>query len=168
MIISRLGLNIGIGIAVMAGLGGFARAQAPAQATTRPEINAPLPTVPDEIIAFRQANFKWMGETFADMKKAIESDADVTPFAPKAADIAVWAHRIPTVFPVGTETGHNTKAEPAIWSNHAVFEERAAAMGLQAVKLASVAASGDKAAFADQYKVTGAACSACHRQFRAR
>ena len=55
-----------------------------------------------------------------------------------------------------------------MWSNHAVFEQRAAGLATEAAKLSTVAASGDKAAFADQYKVTGAACGACHRDFRAR
>ena len=160
-------LCLGIGFAA-ASLVGQAQAQAPTLATTRPEINAPLPGTPEEIIAFRRSNYKWMGDTFGDMKKAVDAGADVTPFAPKAADIAAWARRIPTVFPVGTETGHDTKALPTVWSDHAVFEQRAADLATEAGKLSTVAATGDKAAFADQYKATGAACGACHRNFRAR
>ena len=165
MILHRVCVGIGFTVAGMVGL---AQAQTPTQATTRPEINAPLPGTPDEIIAFRRSNYKWMGDTFEDMKKAVAASADMAPFAPKAADIAVWAHRIPTVFPAGTETGHDTKALPAVWSDHAVFEQRAADLATEAAKLSTVAATGDKAAFADQYKVTGAACGACHRNFRAR
>lgn len=171
MILSRLCLSIAFGATIASGIAGLAWAQAPAapaQATTRPEINAPLPGTPDEIIAFRKANYKWMGDTFEDMKKAIAAGADVAPFAPKAADMVAWAHRVPTVFPVGTETGHDTKALPAVWSDHPVFETRAAALATEAAKLSTVAATGDKAAFADQYKTTGAACGACHREFRAR
>ncbi len=165
MILHRLCLGIGFAAVGMAGL---ALAQAPTQATTRPEINAPLPGTPDEIVAFRRSNYKWMGDTFEEMKKAVASGADVAPFAPKAADMVAWAHRIPTVFPAGTETAHETKALPAVWSDHAVFEQRATDLATEAAKLSTVAATGDKAAFADQYKVTGAACGACHRNFRAR
>ncbi len=158
MVLSRFCLRAGVAVALMAGAAGLARA----------DVNSPLPGTPDEIIVFRKANYKWMGDTFGDMKKAIESGADVTPFAAKANDMATWAKRIPTVFPVGSETGHETKALPTIWSNRAVFEERAAALGTAAAKLSTVAATGDKVAFADQYKVAGAACGACHRDFRAR
>jgi len=106
MISYRVCLGIGV---VAASLVGPARAQAPTQATTRPEINAPMPATPDEIIAFRRSNYKWMGDTFEEMKKAIASSADVTPFAPKAADMVAWAHRIPAVFPAGTETGRDNQ-----------------------------------------------------------
>ena len=158
-------------LACVASLGAahLAAAQgAPAAATTRPELNAPLPSAPLDVIAFRRANYKWMGETFDAMKKAVADGSDVAPFAPKAADIAVWARRIPTVFPDGTQTGGETKAQPAIWTNHAVFEQRADALATNADKLATIAATGDKAAFAAQYQTTGAACGACHREFRAR
>ena len=57
MIVSRLCLSIAFGVAAASGMAGLARAQAPAQATTRPEINAPLPGTPDKIIAFRQSNY---------------------------------------------------------------------------------------------------------------
>jgi len=169
MHIARVWLGVGLAASLAAGVAGLARAQ---PATTRPEINAPLPGTPEEIIAFRQANYKWMGDTFGDMKKVIDAGGDVAPLAAKAADMAAWARRIPGMFPVGTETGgpagHPTKALPAIWTSKSTFDERSVALATQSAKLSTVAATGDKAAFAEQYKAVGATCGACHRDYRAR
>ena len=131
----------------------------------------PLPTKPEDVIIFRQSHYKWMGDQFYKGMKAAAApgyDGDVKQFAPVAANMAVWVRRIPTVFPKGTETGHETKALPAIWSNPTGFEARATADAAELDKLSTVAASGDKAAFAAQYQATGNACGACHREFRAR
>ena len=88
----------------------------------------PLPAKPEDVIVFRQGHYKWMGDHFyGDMKKAAAPGygGDVKQFAPIVANMAVWVRRIPTVFPKGTETGHETKALPAIWSNPTGFEQRA-------------------------------------------
>ena len=131
----------------------------------------PLPSKPEDVIIFRQGHYKWMGDNFyGDMKKAAAPGygGDVKQFAPIVANMAVWVRRIPTVFPKGTETGHETKALPVIWSNPTGFEQRATADAGELDKLSTAAASGDVAAFAAQYQATGMACGACHREFRAR
>jgi cytochrome c556 len=118
---------------------------------------------PDEIIAGRQAGFKHIGDMFfGSMKKGIESGQDVTTFATGAKEIADWGRKIPSEFPAGTETGHNTHAQPTVWSDRSGFETAAANLVTQADKLAAVAAAGDKAGFAAQWQTTGGACGACH------
>jgi cytochrome c556 len=123
---------------------------------------------PDEIIAERRAGYKHIGEVFKGMKEAVDSSADVTPLAAGAGDIVAWSKKIPTMFPLGTETGGGTHALPPVWSDRPGFETLAAKLTVEATKLQTVAGSGDKAAFAAQFKATGAVCGECHRTYRAK
>jgi cytochrome c556 len=121
---------------------------------------------PAQIIAERRAGYKHMGENFKAMKDAIDAGAPVVPLASKAAEIVDWARRIPTMFPPGTETGGGTHAKPAIWSNRADFDKRAEALEDAARKLEQAAQSGDKEAFAAQWKATAKVCGGCHETYR--
>jgi cytochrome c556 len=125
-----------------------------------------LAATPDDIIAQRQAGYKHIGDLFKGMKDGIDSGAEVTPFAPQAKEIADWGRKVPSLFPPGTETGHKTKARPEIWSDRPGFEKDAATLAQRADKLSQVAATGDKAAFAAQWKSTAQACGACHKSYR--
>ncbi len=107
-----------------------------------------------------------MGQNFKAMKDAIDAGAPVAPLAPKAAEIVAWAKRIPTMFPPGTETGGGTHAKPAVWSERGGFEKDAAALQEQAGKLEQAAQSGDKSAFAAQWKASANACGTCHKTYR--
>ena len=122
-----------------------------------------------DIIATRQAGQALVGGTFIGLLQAVKQKVpDVKPYANAAAAIAKWEPRFRTMFPPGTEHGHNTRALPAIWSNKAGFDKDSENLQAAADKLAEVAKSGDQAAFAAQVQVLGDACSACHKEFRAR
>ena len=123
---------------------------------------------PDDIIATRQAGFDLQGGVTEAMKAGVASGADVKQYEDGAKGLASWSQVIPSLFPDGTQTGHDTKARPDIWTKRAEFEQDAAKLHDQAEKLATLAAAGDKAGFATQFKATGAACGACHRQFKER
>ena len=125
-----------------------------------------LAATPEQIIADRRAGYKHMGENFKAMKEAVDSGADVQPLATRAAEILAWAQKIPTMFPPGTETGGGTHAKPEIWSNRADFDQRAQALQAAAAKLETAAQSGDKAAFAAQFKATAQVCGGCHKNYR--
>lgn len=127
---------------------------------------AALAATPSQIIAERRAGYKHMGQNFKAMKDAIDAGAPVEPLAAKAAEIVTWAKTIPTMFPPGTETGGGTHAKPAIWTDRAGFDKDAAALQAQAEKLEAVAKSGNKAAFAAQWKATAHACGTCHQTYR--
>jgi cytochrome c556 len=123
---------------------------------------------PDEIVADRRASFKHQGELFKAMKDGIESGADVKQFAAGAGYIADWAGKFPAMFPPGTETVGGTHALPPVWDDRPGFEKLAAQLKVEAGKLQQVADSGDKAAFAAQFKATGGVCGECHRTYRAK
>ena len=122
----------------------------------------------DAIIAGRQAAYDLMAGNGAAMKAAVDGGLAVKPYAAGAKGIAAWARAIPGMFPPGTDTGHNTKALPAIWSDRAGFEKDAAALATAADKLVVAANADDKAAFATAFKETSDACGACHHDYRAR
>ncbi len=153
-------LLIGLAAAA-AGLGGAATAQ-----------NLPAgPSVPfpaDTLIAARQAGFDLQAGVAASMKTVIDGGGDVKGLVDGAKGLSSWGHTIPAVFPDGTQSGHNTKARPEIWSDRAGFEKAAQNFWTQADKLATLADANDKAGFATQYTATTQACGACHRSYRVR
>lgn len=127
-----------------------------------------VPTKPDDIIAARQAGMALTGGMADAMKAAVQSGADVKPFADGAEAMAKWGMQYTALYPDGTQTGHDTKAKAEIWSDRAGFEKADAAFVQAAQKLAEAAKSGDKAAFAAAFTTTGQSCGGCHRNFKER
>ncbi len=136
---------------------------APAWAQSPP---ASIAVKPDVLIAARQSAYAMSAGTFVGMKNAIKDGEDLKPWAQAAADMAEWAEVIPSLFPPGTETGHDTKAKSAVWSDQAGFAKAAGVYADAAKKLAAAAKADDKAAFAAAFKDTAKACGACHKAYR--
>lgn len=128
----------------------------------------PVSVPSDELIAGRQAGFDLMQGVVAGMKAAIEAGQPVKPLVPGAKGLVAWSKVIPTEFPAGTESGHETKAKPEIWSDAAGFAKAAAGLQEAATKLVTLAEADDKAGFAEQFEAMGKTCGGCHRAYRAR
>jgi cytochrome c556 len=122
----------------------------------------------DDVIAARQEVYDLMSAVVVSMKDTVQSGGDVKDYKDAAEAIATWGRIAPSMFPDGTQEGHDTHAKPNIWSDREGFTKAAANLSEQATKLAQVADSGDKAAFADQFKATTAACGACHKVYKSR
>lgn len=132
---------------------------------------APVLTAPaqaQDYIAIRQAGQDLMAGTFGGLRIAVTAKTDVKTLLPAANGLAAWMRVYPTLFPKGTETGGNTKALPAVWSDRAGFDKAAANLVDAAQKLADLAKAGDTEAFAAQVKAVGEACGACHKDYRAK
>lgn len=91
--------------------------------------------------------------------------------AESARKLSAAAKEITPLFPKGTSRGEfdekMTRALPKIWEDWKTFEGTAAALGVEAAKLASVAEGGDKDAIAAQFGMIGKnGCGACHKPFR--
>ena len=128
-----------------------------------------VPMTSDAIIAARQAGYDNMSASVADMKRAVDAKVtEVKPFKNNADAIVHWARAVPTLFPPGTEKGHNTKALPTIWSDRAGFEKAAANLASAGEALSKAAEANDAAAFAVAFQNTGKACGGCHHDFRAK
>jgi cytochrome c556 len=140
------------GLLVCALGAGVVRAQTPAQ----------------DIIVTRQAGFSLQQAAFNAIRAAIEGKQDLKPYEKAAAAIAFWSGQIPSVFPPGSETGHDTKAKPAVWSDRTGFEKDAQDASAAADKLAPLLKAGDSDAALAQLKVLDNACVACHRAYRNR
>jgi cytochrome c556 len=122
----------------------------------------PMQPTAQEIVAARQAAFHLSGAAMGNMRAAIERDADPKSQAYAARGVARWAKALPTLFPDSTASVTPSRARPEIWVAKADFEAKAAAYAAAAERLAEVAASGDKQAFAAQHRATAATCKACH------
>jgi len=144
-----------------AGLGSVATAQT---VPTGPSISYPA----DTFIAVRQAGYDLQAGVAAGMKTVIDAGGDVKGPVDGAKGLSSWGHTIPALFPDGTQSGHNTKARPEIWSDRAGFEKAAHTFWMEADKLAVLADANDKAGFTSQYTTTTQACGACHRAYRVR
>jgi cytochrome c556 len=123
---------------------------------------------PEETIAARKANRKRTGDIADGIKKALAGGATAESQLAATQELDTLAHAHGALYPPGTETGGETKALPAIWTNRAGFDEADAANVAAVDKLLAAAKSGDTAAFTTQFGAVGATCGACHRNFRAR
>jgi cytochrome c556 len=99
---------------------------------------------PFDPIETRQAGFDQMAAIIGAMKAAVDAKESPKPLADSAKALARWGKVIPTLFPPGSDTGHNTHAKPDIWSNRAGFDTAAADFSAAAEKLADAAATGDR------------------------
>lgn len=120
---------------------------------------------PEQIVAARQSAYILSGGSFAAMKAAADSGADVKQLVFPARSLARWARTLPSLFPAGTNLPAS-KALPTVWSDRAGFEARAAAYADAARLLAETAQTGDRAAFLAQWTNVRGTCGACHDSFR--
>lgn len=86
----------------------------------------------------------------------------------QAEVLATNGARIPTLFPAGSgpESGVETLALPAIWTNRADFEAKAKTLADEAGRLLQLARANDEAGFKAQFPKVGAVCGGCHTPYR--
>ncbi len=119
-------------------------------------------------IEIRQTGLDLLNGDFVGIKAALAAKGDLKPLEFPVQSIQRFAALMPSLFPKGSETGHNTKALPEIWSDQAGFQKAAANLGEAAGKLVVAVKANDADAAAAAFKGVGDACGACHRSFRAR
>jgi cytochrome c556 len=118
----------------------------------------------------RHEHFESLGKAF----KALDTEAkkaapDAAAMAASAATIDDLAHQLPTWFPAGSgpQDGVKTHAKPEVWTDADAFAERARHLRDATGALRAAAPEGVEAMRA-KMKDVGAACGACHKQFRAK
>ncbi len=121
-----------------------------------------------DAIETRQAGQDLLNADFAGIRAVVAAKGDVKTLEKPADAMARWIRQFPSQFSPGSDTGHNTKALPAVWSDQAGFRKAADALADAADKLSQLAKAGDADGVASQVKVVGDACGACHRTYRAR
>jgi cytochrome c556 len=121
-----------------------------------------------DVIETRQAGQDVFSGTFAGIRAVVAAKGDVKTLENPAKYMTRWMKQYPSLFPKGSDQGHDTKALPAVWSDMAGFQKAANEMADASTKLAELAKAGDADGVAAQVKVMGDACGACHRTYRAR
>lgn len=128
--------------------------------------------VEDQITA-RQGTFQFAGWNMGKIKaQAVDGDVpyDEQQMLAAANAIAAVANSgLGGLFGPGTAMDKNegTKLKPEFFDRPDRAREVAIGFAQAANKLQEVAATGDKAALADQFGAVGKSCKACHDDFRA-
>lgn len=125
-----------------------------------------IATTADTLIETRQSGQDVVYGVVADMKAAVAAKADPKQYADGAMALSRWFKNFPSLFPAGTESGHDTKAKPEIWSDTAGFIKASQAASDAAAALAAAAKSGDQAEFAAKFQALGQTCGACHKVYK--
>jgi cytochrome c556 len=122
---------------------------------------------PGEAIALRQAMMDSIGAHMGAIKAALGT-GNGKMVAMQAGAIAKLAPVIHYAFPKGSGTG-KTRAKANIWTDWTKFQAAAMHLQTEAVALAKVAATNDKAKMAAQFvKMAKSGCGGCHGTFRAK
>ena len=124
---------------------------------------------PEDAIKYRQSALTVMNTHFG---RVAAMAAGRIPYDAKAAAdnaaIAVTMSRLPFVaFGEGTEKGLPNRAKPEVWSQSAKFKELAEKMQAELVQLDVAAKTGSLDALKPAVGAVGAACKACHDDYRA-
>ena len=123
---------------------------------------------PENQIKYRKAAYTLMNLNFGSLAAMAE---DKKPFnkeeAIKNADFVAMLCTVPKGY-FGEGTDKDTKAKPEIWTHRPDFDAKMDKMVSEAQKLPAVVRAGDMAAFKKQVDDVGAACKACHDDFRAK
>jgi cytochrome c556 len=121
---------------------------------------------PEDAIKYRQSSYSVLATHFgrigAMVNGRIPYDAKIA--GENAALVATLAKLPGAAFPVGSETGMNTRAKPEIWKDTAKFQAAYDKMVAETAKLP--AAAGDAGTLKTAFGAAAATCKACHDDFR--
>lgn len=121
---------------------------------------------PEDAIKYRQSAFSLMAAHFGRIGAMVNGRI---PYDAKAAAdnaaLVVTLSKLPgAAFPVGSESGGNTRAKAEIWKDTAKFQAAYEKMVAEIAKLP--AAAGDAGALKTAFGGAAATCKACHDDFR--
>lgn len=121
---------------------------------------------PAAAVEARQAGFKKMGASLKAITEQLKAASpDLASLNAPTQTLVSFAEKVPHWFPAGS--GADTDALPNIWTDRARFDSLAADALVEAKTLSATIARNDVEAARAQARRTAAACSACHRSFRA-
>lgn len=124
---------------------------------------------PDMAIAYRQSVYKMIRWNFAPLAQMVRDQRpwDDAEFARRAARISFLSHQLEEGYPKGSGTGAVTDAKPEIWTNWEDFSSKLNDLEVEARALRIAAEARDRNATSRQFARLGAACKACHDEYRA-
>lgn len=121
----------------------------------------------DDAVSLRMNMMQQVGGA---MKVATEMYKGEAPYDPRVAEVAFRAMNAVALgfaaqFPAGSQTGHDTKALPAIWESPAEFEGKVTQF-IADTGAAVAAAPADLDAFKPVFESVAGNCRGCHNAFR--
>lgn len=122
---------------------------------------------PEAMVKARQAGMALSGSVVGGMKAAIDAGQAPASQRNAARALARWAHTLPQLFPEGTDPAStDTGAQPAVWTDRAGFDAKAAEFAAAADRLAQLTEGEDAAAFSAQWAVVRSQCQSCHSVYK--
>ena len=122
----------------------------------------------EDQIKYRKSAYALLGLNFGSLNAMA---TDKKPFnkdeAARNAEFVALLATVPKDY-FGEGTDKDTKARPEIWKNRPDFDAKMDKMRTEAGKLPAVVRTGDAGAFKKQVADIGAACKACHDDYRAK
>ena len=124
---------------------------------------------PEDAVKYRQAAFTVLNNHMGRINTQLKSSTPNVQVIQSSAGVVEAMSKLPwDAFGHGTEFVTNTKALPALFKNDAKVKELSEKMQEEAVKLNTVAKTGDTKAVRTQFGVLAKACDNCHDDFRAK
>ena len=122
---------------------------------------------PEDAVKYRQAVYTVMAAHFGRIGAMVNGRVPFDAAAAQTdAEIATMMSKLPfTAFGQGTNVG-KTGAKPNIWTDQAKFTAAATKMQDEMAKLNAAAKTGNLEQIKTAFGATGAACKACHDDFR--
>lgn len=126
------------------------------------------PVKPENQVKYRKAAYTLMNLNFANLDAMA---TDKKPFnrdeAARNAEFVALLATVPKGY-FGEGTDKDTRAKPEIWKNRADFDAKMDKMTTEASKTPTIVRAGDMAAFKKHVADLGAACKACHDDYRSK
>lgn len=125
---------------------------------------------PEDVIKYRQSVYKVMGWNFAPMGAMVKGEKpyDKEAFARHALIVSQLSPLAIEGYTTGSDKGADTKAKPEIWTKPADFKEKMDKMVSETTKLAAVSKTGSFDEIKKQFGAAGAACKACHDDYKSK
>jgi cytochrome c556 len=131
-------------------------------------LSAPVAAQADEtnpVIVHRQGIYKVAAGHMNGLKAGLFLKGGTENLAWHAESIVDAFKHMGNAYPEGSDKGE-TKAKANIWTDRAKFDEAGKKAFGAALALVDATKAGDNAKSADAFKALGAACKACHEDFR--
>lgn len=122
---------------------------------------------PEDAIKYRQGVYRVIGWNFGPMAAMVKGEKpyDKEAFARHAATVDFVGRLAHEGFTPGSDKG-DTKAKPEAWSKPDDFKAKFTKLNEETAKLAAISKSGSFDEIKKQFGATGAACKACHDQYK--
>jgi len=125
---------------------------------------------PEAVIKERQSLMSMQNWALRDLSMMVKGQRpyDQALAARSAALLEVTNKMILEAFPLGTESGGETRARPEIWTDTEKFKQALARLQAETPKLTEAAQAGTLDALRGAFSGVAKGCDGCHESFRAK